>query len=138
MSLRIAAATAALVLATSTLAFAADQPLRFALNSQNASGETGYVTMTQQGDNVVVDVTTKNSPPGLAQPMHIHAGQCEKDLNPKPAYPLATLQGGTSTTTLKNMTVSQFQTGAYAINIHHSTSDVPTYWACGDIPKPYK
>jgi hypothetical protein len=138
MSIRFAAATAALILATSTMALAADQPLRFALNPQNASGETGYVKMTQDGDNVIVDVTTKNAPAGLAQPMHIHAGQCEKDLNPKPAYPLATLQNGTSTTTLKNMTVAQFETGAFAINIHHSTSDVPTYYACGDIPKPYK
>jgi hypothetical protein len=138
MSLRIAAATAALILATSTMALAADQPVRFALNPQNGSGETGFVTMTQQGDNVVVDVTTKNAPAGLAQPIHIHAGQCEKDLNPKPAVPLTTVQNGTSTTTIKNATVSQFETGAFAINIHHSTSDVPTYYACGDIPKPFK
>jgi len=135
MFIRIAAATAALILATSTMALAANQSVRFALNPQNASGETGYVKMTQDGDNVVVDVTTKNAPAGLAQPMHIHAGQCEKDLNPKPAYPLATLQNGTSTTTLKNMTLAQLETGAYAVNIHHSTSDVPTYYACGDIPK---
>jgi hypothetical protein len=38
MTLRIAAATAALILATSTMALAADQSVRFALNSQNASG----------------------------------------------------------------------------------------------------
>jgi hypothetical protein len=138
MFIRIAAVTAALILTTSTMALAANQSVRFALNPQNASGETGYVKMTQEGDNVVVDVTTTNAPAGLAQPMHIHTGQCEKDLNPKPTYPLATLQNGTSTTTLKNMTLAQLETGGYAVNIHHSTSDVPTYYACGDIPKPSK
>jgi hypothetical protein len=133
MSLRIAAVTAALVLATSTLALAAG-PLKITLHSQNHSGETGFVTMTQEGDNVVVAVTTDNAPAGVAQPMHIHKGTCDT-LDPKPTYPLSTLQGGTSTTTLKNMTLAQLETGDFAVNIHHSTTDVPTYYACGNIPK---
>jgi hypothetical protein len=90
--------------------------------------------MTQDGPNVVVTVTTQNAPAGVAQPIHIHDGTCDK-LNPKPMYPLTTLQKGTSTTTLKNMTLAQLETGGFAINIHHSTSDVPTYYACGNIPK---
>jgi hypothetical protein len=135
MSLRIAAATAALFLATSALA-SADVPLRFILNPQNASGETALVTMTQAGSDVVVNVTTKGAP-GLTQPIHIHDGTCDK-LNPKPHYPLSTVQDGMSTTTLKNMSLADLQTGTYAINIHHSTSDVGTYYACGNIPKPYK
>ena len=97
MSLRIAAATAALVLATSTFALAAG-PVKFTLHPQNHSGETGYVTMTQDGDNVVVAVTTTNAPDATAQPIHIHKGTCDT-LDPKPTYPLTTLQGGTSTTT---------------------------------------
>lgn len=133
MSLRIAAATAALVLATSTFALAAG-PVKFTLHPQNHSGETGYVTMTQDGDNVVVAVTTTNAPDATAQPIHIHKGTCDT-LDPKPTYPLTTLQGGTSTTTLKGLTLAQLEDGNYAINIHHSTSDVPTYYACGNIPK---
>jgi CHRD domain-containing protein len=134
MSIRLAAATAALVLATSTLAFAAGMgPTKFTLHPQNHSGETGEVMMTQDGDNVVVNVTTTNAPAD-AQPIHIHQGTCDA-LNPKPQYPLTTLQKGTSTTTLKNMTLAQLETGDFAINIHHSTSDVPTYYACGNIPK---
>lgn len=62
MSLRLAAATAALVLATSTLASAASGPVKFTLHPQNHSGEVGNVTMTQDGDNVVVVVTTENAP----------------------------------------------------------------------------
>jgi hypothetical protein len=133
MFLRMVAATAALVLATSTLALA-DKPLKFTLHPQNHSGEIGDVTMTQDGDNVVVVVTTQNAPSGVAQPIHIHDGTCDS-LNPKPHYPLTTLQNGTSTTTLKDIKLMDLQTGGFAINIHHSTSDVPTYYACGNIPK---
>jgi hypothetical protein len=133
MSLRIAAVTAALVLATSTFAMAAG-PVKFTLHPQNHSGEVGNVTMTQDGSDVVVAVTTDNAPAATAQPIHIHKGTCDT-LDPKPTYPLTTLQNGTSTTTLKNMTVAQLEDGNYAINIHHSTADVPTYYACGNIPK---
>jgi hypothetical protein len=134
MSLRIAAVTAALILATSTLALAADGPLKITLHPQNHSGEVGNVVMTQDGDNVVVTVTTENAPAATAQPIHIHKGDCDK-LDPKPTYPLVTLQDGKSTTTLKNMTLASLENGDYAINIHHSTADVPTYYACGNIPK---
>ena len=136
MFARMVAATAALVLVTSTLGLAAMEmkPLKFTLHPQNHSGEIGDVTMTQDGPNVVVTVTTQNAPAGVAQPIHIHDGTCD-NLNPKPHYPLTTLQNGTSTTTLKNMQLSDLMTGGYAINIHHSTSDVPTYYACGNIPK---
>jgi hypothetical protein len=135
MSLRSAAMTAALVLATSSMAVAAMSmgPTKFTLHPQNHSGEVGNVTMTQDGDNVVVSVTTENGP-DLAQPIHIHKGTCDT-LDPKPTYPLTTLQKGESTTTLKNMTLAQLEDGGYAINIHHSTADVPTYYACGNIPK---
>jgi len=134
MFLRMAAATAALALATSTFALAADPTVKFTLHPQNNSGETADASLTQTGDDVVVVVTTQNAPAGVAQPIHIHQGTCDT-LNPKPTYPLTTLQGGTSTTTLKGMTLAQLQTGDFAINIHHSTSDVPTYYACGNIPK---
>jgi hypothetical protein len=133
MFLRIAAATAALVLATSTLTLAAAGPLKFTLHPQNGSGEIGNVVMTQDGSDVVVNVTTQYNP-DLAQPIHIHKGTCDT-LDPKPTYPLTTMQKGTSTTTLKNMQISDLTTGGYAINIHHSTADVPTYYACGNIPK---
>jgi hypothetical protein len=134
MSLRIAAATAALVLATSTLGLAMGMgPEKFTLHPQNHSGEVGNVTMTQEGDNVVVTVTTENAP-AVAQPIHIHKGTCDT-LDPKPTYPLTTLQNGTSTTTLKNMQLATLENGNFAINIHHSTADVPTYYACGNIPK---
>jgi hypothetical protein len=134
MSLRIAAVTAALVLATSASVFAADPMTKFTLYPQNHSGETAAATLTESDGNVIVTVTTENAPADTAQPIHIHKGTCDT-LDPKPTYPLTTLQGGKSVTTLKGMTLASLETGGFAINIHHSTSDVPTYYACGNIPK---
>jgi hypothetical protein len=103
------------------------------LSAQNGSGETGTATLRQSGSDVVV--TTKMSGGGTAaQPIHVHSGTCAT-LDPAPKYPLTTLQDGTSTTTLKDMKLSQLETGSYAINVHKSTSDLKTYVACGNIPK---
>jgi hypothetical protein len=134
MSLRTAVITAALVLASSTLALAAMDmgTLKITLHPQNHSGEIGDVTLTQNGPDVVVTVTTENAP-GTVQPMHIHSGNC--DALGKVVYPLQSLQGGTSTTTVKNITLASLETGDFAINIHHSTSDIGTYYSCGNIPK---
>ena len=134
MSLRIAAATAAFMLATSSLALAADMSTKLTLHPQNHSGETATAVLTEADGNVLVSVDTTNAPPDVAQPIHIHKGTCDT-LDPKPAYPLTTLQGGKSVTTIKGLTIAQLQASDYAINIHHSTTDVGTYYACGNIPK---
>jgi hypothetical protein len=130
-ALRSAAAAAALILATPALAFAA--PVVVHLSPQNHSGETATATLTQVGAKTVVSVVTKGGPAN-PQPIHIHKGTCAK-LNPVPFYPLTTLQGGKSLTTLKGVSLMSLQNGNFAINIHHSTSDIPTYYACGNIPK---
>jgi hypothetical protein len=103
------------------------------LNAQNNSGETGTVTLTQAGPDVTVNAQIAGAG-STAQPIHIHKGSCAK-LDPTPTYPLTTVQNGSSMTTLKNMQLSQLETGAYAINVHKSTTDIGTYVACGDIPK---
>jgi hypothetical protein len=140
---RIAALAALLVLGSSAYALAQSPSMSSAMSSmdkvtvhifpQNHSGETALATLTQVGPDVTVVVNTTNAPAD-PQPIHIHQGTCDK-LNPKPTYPLTTLQGGTSTTTIKGITLASLENGDFAINIHHSTSDIPTYYACGDIPK---
>jgi hypothetical protein len=130
-ALRSAAAVAALILATPALAIAA--PVIVQLSPQNHSGETATATLTQVGANTVVSVVTKGGPAN-PQPIHIHKGTCAK-LNPAPFYPLMTVQGGKSVTTLKGVSLMSLQNGNFAINIHHSTSDIPTYYACGNIAK---
>jgi len=145
MHYRIPALAALLVLGSSAFALAQSpapmmspamggmDKLTVKLYSQNKSGETATAVLTQVGPDVTVAVTTAGGP-DLAQPIHIHEGTCAK-LNPVPKYPLTTVQGGTSTTTLKGLTLASLENGDFAINIHHSTSDIPTYYACGDIPK---
>jgi hypothetical protein len=103
------------------------------LSPQNKSGETATAVLTQVGPDVTVAVTTMGGPAD-PQPIHIHEGTCAK-LNPAPKYPLTTVQDAKSMTTLKGITLASLETGDFAINIHHSTTDIPTYYACGDIPK---
>ena len=135
MILRIATVTAILALGASAFAAAADKPVTYNLQSQNNSGETGTATLTptDDGKGTIVTVTTKGQ--GTEpQPVHVHKGPCAK-LDPKPLYPLKTLQGGKSTTTLADVPISTLTDGSYAINVHKSTSDIPTYVACGDLSK---
>jgi hypothetical protein len=103
------------------------------MKALNGSGETGTAKLAQSGANVVVKLTLKGAPAD-AQPAHIHPGTCAK-LNPAPKYPLTNVVKGMSTTTLKDMKLSSLQTGAFAINVHKSTSDLKTYVSCGDITK---
>jgi len=142
MNIRIPALAVLLVAGGSAAALAqmspapmapAPAPVSFKLAAQNGSGETGTATLTQDGANVIVVVKTTGFPAD-PQPIHIHDGTCAK-LDPKPTYPLTTMVAGSSMTTLKDMKLATLTTGGFAINIHHSTSDIPTYYACGDIPK---
>ena len=135
MILRIAAVAAVLALGASAFAVAADKPVTYNLQAQNGSGETGTVTLTptDDGKGTVVTLTTKGQGAD-PQPVHVHKGPCAK-LDPKPAYPLKTLQDGKSTTTLAEVPLSTLTNGDYAINVHKSTSDVATYVACGDLTK---
>ena len=104
------------------------------IKAQNGSAQTGTATLTQSGDDVVVAITMKGTGSD-AEPAHIHPGTCAK-LNPAPKYPLSNIVDGKSTTTVPGLKVADLQTGGFAINVHKSTSDLATYVACGDIPKP--
>ncbi len=103
------------------------------MNAQNGSGETGTANLEQTGSDVTVTlaITGGGSDP---QPAHIHPGTCAK-LDPAPKYPLSNVVGGKSVTVLKGMKLTDLETGAFAINVHKSTSDLKDYVACGDIPK---
>lgn len=112
-------------------AFAA-KPLQAHLVAQNASGETGTVTMLDGPQGLIVHVRVNEM--ALAQPVHIHKGTCAK-LDPKPAYPLTTILDGQSQTTVPGITLAQMTASPYAVNVHKSTKDIPTYVACVDIVK---
>ena len=132
LSRSLAAAAAAALLAVAVPAFAADGPHRvFALAPQNASGELGTVTLTAMGDKTRVDIALANAPTDVPQPAHIHEGTCAK-LDPKPKYALAVVVDGTSTY-MVDAPMSQLVAGGFAVNVHKSTKDIPTYVACGEL-----
>ncbi len=124
--------TAAAVLGTLALPASAEVDHRvFTMTAQNGSGETGTVTLTALGDKTRVEVALVNSPGDTPQPAHIHEGSCAK-LNPKPKYPLVVLVDGVSTSMVA-MPMKDLVAGGFAVNVHKSTSDIPTYVACGDL-----
>ncbi len=108
----------------------AAKPLQVHLAAQNASGETGTVTMLDGPLGLIVHVRVNEMT--LAQPAHIHKGTCAK-LDPKPAYPLTTINDGQSQSTVPGVTVAQVTGQPYAVNIHKSTKDVATYVACVNL-----
>ena len=87
------------------------------LDQKSSSGQTGTATLTSTIDNKTqVVIELKGEPPDAQEPAHIHTGTCKK-LNPKPAYPLTNVSGGTSTTTV-NASLSSLETGRFAVNVH--------------------
>ena len=103
------------------------------IGQMSDSGQTGTATLTSTIDNKTqVMIELKGEPPDAQEPAHIHTGTCKK-LNPKPAYPLTDVVGGTSTTTI-NASLASLQTGRFSVNVHESTQNFGRYVACGTIP----
>lgn len=112
---------------------AATSSLTVKLAAQNGSGENGTATLTQSGSDVKVVISIPHGPAG-PQPAHIHDGTCA-NLGGV-AYPLTNVANGSSTTTVKNLTIDKLLGGKYAINVHESTSNLGKYVSCGGIVKP--
>lgn len=103
------------------------------LSAQNNSGETGTAELTDMGGGQTkVVITLTGAPSGVAQPAHIHEGTCA-NLNPTPKYPLTSVQGGKSETTV-NVSLTDLMAKPFAINVHKSAQEIPVYVACGNIP----
>lgn len=114
-------------------AAAATSTLTVNLSAQNSSGESGTATLTQMGADVKVVISLKGAPATTPQPAHIHDGTCA-DLKGV-AYPLSNVVAGTSTTTVKGVTIDKLLDGKYAINVHESAANLGKYVACGEIAK---
>ena len=107
-------------------------PVTVKLAPQNNSGESGTATLTEEGGKTKVAVSVTGQPAGVAQPMHIHKGTCDK-LDPKPTYGLPSLINGKSEATV-DVSLADLQKGGYAINGHKAAQAVSTYVYCGAIP----
>jgi len=106
-------------------------PVQYKLVAQNNSSESGTATLLDGAKGLIVKLRLSGG--SVDQPAHIHKGTCEK-LDPKPTYPLKTVHDGTSETTIPDVTLAMLAKGAYAINVHKSTTEVPIYVACGNLP----
>ena len=132
--LRLALAACAVIAVSCGIgqrAVAATTAVTIDMKALNGSGETGTATLTQTSDGVKIVVTLKNAP-AAAQPTHIHVGTCG-NIKAAPEYGLVSLTNGTSTSTVKGVTLDDLLKGKYAINVHKSADDLGTYVSCGDI-----
>jgi hypothetical protein len=102
----------------------------FDLAEQGDSGQSGAVTLTADGERTRV-VITLESPPAVPQPAHVHKGSCA-ELDPNPAYGLANVVDGSSTTVV-DARLQELRDGSYAVNVHKSGSELDVYVACADI-----
>jgi Cu/Zn superoxide dismutase len=130
----LAASLAMIIFAQISTAAAATSTLTIPIAAQMASGETGTATLTQAGPNVTVVLAIKGAPATTPQPAHIHTGTCT-NLGGI-AYPLTNVVAGTSTTTVKGVTIDKLLGASYAINVHASADNLGKYVACGQITKP--
>ena len=100
------------------------------LSPENNSGITGTATLTDMG-NGQTQVSVRITPTSGDHPAHIHSGNCGPTLGAV-VYPLTNVQNGTSTTVVET-SLADVQTGGFAINLHESPTNIPTYVACGNI-----
>ncbi|MGP6157207.1 MAG: hypothetical protein ACLPYS_06810 [Vulcanimicrobiaceae bacterium] len=125
-----ALAVAAPALAQNTLSTMGKGTLTYNFKAQNNSGETGTVILKPDGKKTVITITLAGAP-ASAQPAHVHPGTCAK-LDPRPAYPLSNVLGGSSTTTL-DVPLAKLTGGGYAVNVHKSLNELAVYVACADL-----
>src|SRR5581483_9006398 len=110
MILRVAALAALFSLGAVSIAGAAD--ITYNLVSVNGTAETGTVTLapTPDGKGTIVTIATKDAVSDM-QPAHVHNGSCLALGGV--VYPLQTVQGGKSVTTLKEVPMSALTSGKY-------------------------
>src|SRR5512139_380460 len=112
-------------------ALALDDVVTVQLEAQNDSGETGTATLLPQGDKTKVVILLSNAPAGVAQPAHIHLGQCD-NLDKAPKWKLEAVKDGQSTTVVP-VSLDTILKDKAAINIHKSAAEVQVYVSCGNI-----
>lgn len=112
-------------------ALALDDVVTVTLEAQNASGQGGSATLTPQGDATRIVILLGNAPQGVAQPAHIHLGQCDR-LDPAPKWKLEAVKDGQSTTVVP-VRLDRILQDKAAINVHKSAEEVQVYVSCGNI-----
>jgi Cu/Zn superoxide dismutase len=125
------AIASAMLFGLSSPASAQGQSITLSLVSQNNSGITGTVVITElPGGKIRVEVRANGSGPG-PQPSHIHQGTCA-NLDPAPQFTLSSLTNGVSTTEVDG-SLHDITAAPHAIHLHKAPDELPVYVACADI-----
>ncbi|MCH2511333.1 MAG: CHRD domain-containing protein [Dehalococcoidia bacterium] len=105
------------------------QSLTIALGELNGSGQSGWATLTAQGEQALVVVSAT---PGISDLAHIHDGNCQTLGGV--AHGLSDTSGDSSSAVV-DATLGSLIAGAFAINLH-TDGNPGVYSSCGDIRKP--
>ena len=119
-----------LALGMTSAAFAQDGSATVTLNEVGGSGESGTATLTDNGDGTTtVEIQLEGAPTDVAQPAHIHEGDCGSggDI----VYPLENVENGMSTSTVE-ASLDELVSGDFYVNVHMSPEDIATTVACGE------
>ena len=101
------------------------------LAEQNNSSQSGKATLKEVGGKVMVILEMMGASKTAPQPAHIHMGACPKPGEVK--YPLTSVVGGKSETTL-SVTLTELKAGMpLAVNVHKSAAQSGVYVACGNL-----
>lgn len=101
------------------------------LSEQNDSGESGTATLVEVDGKVMVSIKTTGAAAEVAQPAHIHVGECPEVGAVK--YPLTNVVNGMSETAL-DVTLEQLKSELpLGINVHKSAAESKIYTSCGDL-----
>ncbi|MBV8727571.1 MAG: hypothetical protein JO233_07280 [Candidatus Eremiobacteraeota bacterium] len=106
--------------------------LNINMGALNGSKQNGTASIKDVSGGVWVKVSVFNEPKGASEPAHIHQRSC-KNINPAPWKVLSNVVNGTSTTTVKGISVATLKKAKYAINVHQSAANLKHYVSCGDI-----
>lgn len=100
------------------------------LSEENSSGQSGMAILTGENGKTNVAITLSGSSEAT-QPAHIHSGNCPGVGAVK--YPLTSVSGGRSDTTL-DVTLEKLRSELpLAINVHKSEKEAKIYVSCGQI-----
>lgn len=101
------------------------------LEAPNGNFQTGWAHIWEENNSLFVDIEVAPAS-AVAQPAHIHRGQCT--LLGVIDHRLDNVIGGKSFSELPGVKLTDIAIGTLAINLHASFADFSTFTACGEIP----
>ncbi len=107
-------------------------PVTIDLGPGRDGSQTGTATLTAQNGSTEVVIDIQPGAAGVAQPAHIHQGDCPGVGAVQ--FPLENVVDGQSTTVVP-ASLSDIMSGNWAINVHQSADQVDVYVSCGELPQ---